>query len=129
MVFMDNPHDDDLSWRVIGLAIEVHRQLGSGLLESAYEECLCFELRRAGIPYVRQQRLPIRYKGFELEYRYQMDIVVDNALILEIKSVDHINPVHEAQLLTYLRLSDISIGLSLNFNALILKDGIRRRRV
>src|SRR4051812_29131067 len=99
---MDKADDGDLSRRVIGLAIDVHRHLGPGLLESVYEECLCFELRRAGIPYVRQQRLPVRYKGFELEYCYQMDIVVDNSLILEIKSVDHLTPVHDAQLLTYI---------------------------
>src|SRR6185503_2254896 len=105
---MDTISDEDLSRTVIGLAIEVHRQLGPGLLESAYEECLCFELRRAAIPYVRQRRLPIRYKGFDLDYCYQMDIVVDDSLILEIKSVETINPVHEAQLLTYLRLSGIS---------------------
>ncbi len=126
---MDIISDEDLSRRVIGLAIEVHRQLGPGLLESAYEECLCFELRRAAIPHERQRRLPIRYKGFELEYCYQIDIVVDDALILEIKSVDHISPVHEAQLMTYLRLSGIPIGLLLNFNSPILKDGIRRRRI
>jgi GxxExxY protein len=126
---MDNPGDDDLSRRVIGLAIEVHRQLGPGLLESAYEECLCFELRRAAIPHVRQRKLPILYKGFELEYCYQIDIIADESLILEIKSVERISPVHEAQLLTYLRLSGIPIGLLLNFNAPILKDGIRRRRI
>ncbi len=126
---MDNSDDGDLSRRVIGLAIEVHRQLGPGLLESAYEECLCFELRHAGIPFARQKRLPIRYKSVELEYCYQVDIVVDDSLILEIKSVEHINPVHEAQLMTYLRLSGIPIGLLLNFNAPVLKDGIRRRRI
>ena len=116
-----------LTRRVIGLAIEVHRHLGPGLLESAYEQCLCYELRNAGIPHTRQQKLPIRYKGHDLEYCYQMDIVVDNTLLLEIKSVDHINPVHEAQLLTCLRLSGMSLGLLLNFNAPTLKDGIRRR--
>ena len=126
---MDIPSDSALTRTVIGLAIEVHRQLGPGLLESAYEECLCFELRRAAIPYVRQRRLPIRYKGFDLDYCYQMDIVVDESLILEIKSVETINPVHEAQLLTYLRLSGISLGLLLNFNSPTLKDGIRRRRI
>jgi GxxExxY protein len=122
-------NNDDLSRKVIGLAIEVHRQLGPGLLESAYEECLCFELRRAGIPYARQRKLPIHYKGFALDYYYQIDIVVDDSLIVEVKSVERITPVHEAQLLTYLRLSGIAIGLLLNFNAPILKDGIRRRRV
>lgn len=126
---MDDAHDNNLSRRVIGLAIEVHRQLGPGLLESVYEECLCFELRGAAIPHVRQLRLPIRYKGSQLDYSYQIDIVVEGSLIIEVKSVDHIVPVHEAQLLTYLRLSGISLGLLLNFNCPVLKDGIRRRRL
>jgi GxxExxY protein len=126
---MDDARDNDLSRRVIGLAIEVHRQLGPGLLESVYEECLCFELRHAGVPHVRQLKHPIRYKGTQLEYCCQLDIVVDNCLIIEVKSVEHINPVHEAQLLTYLRLSGISLGLLLNFNCAVLKDGIRRRRL
>jgi GxxExxY protein len=125
----DNVNDNDLSRRVIGLAIEVHRQLGPGLLESVYEECLCFELRQAGIPHVRQLKHPIRYKGTTLEYCYRIDIVVDDCLIIEVKSVDHIIPVHEAQLLTYLRLSGIPLGLLLNFNCPVLKDGIRRRRL
>jgi GxxExxY protein len=126
---MENSHDNDLSRQVIGLAIEVHRQLGPGLLESAYEECLCFELRHAAVPHVRQQKLPIRYKGHELNYCYQIDVIADKCLVIEIKPVDHINPVHEAQLLTYLRLSGISLGLLLNFNSPVLKDGIRRRRL
>jgi GxxExxY protein len=126
---MDDAHDNDLSRRVIGLAIEVHRQLGPGLLESVYEECLSFELRHAGIPHVRQLKHPIRYKGSQLEYCYQIDLVIDNCLIIEVKSVDHIVPVHEAQLLTYLRLSGIPLGLLLNFNCPVLKDGIRRRRL
>src|ERR1700687_3934612 len=99
---MAAPHENDLlTEKVIGFAIEVHRQLGPGLLESAYEECLCYELRNAALPHVRQQKLPIRYKGFELQYNYQIDIVVDNSLIIEVKSVAAITPVHEAQLLTY----------------------------
>jgi GxxExxY protein len=125
---MAETHDNDLSRRVIGFAIEVHRQLGPGLLESVYEECLCFELRDAAIPNVRQARLPIRFKGSELEYHFQADIIVNDSLIVEVKSVEHIAPVHEAQLLTYLRLSEISLGLLLNFNCPVLKDGIRRRR-
>jgi GxxExxY protein len=107
----------------------VHRHLGPGLLESAYEQCLCFEFKRDGIPFTRQCRFPIKYKGFDLENCYQADVDVDGALILEIKSVEHISPVHEAQLLTYMRLSGISPGLLLNFNAPVLKDGIRRRRI
>ena len=112
---MDDAHDNDLSRRVIGLAIEVHRQLGPGLLESVYEECLCLELRHANIPHVRQLRYPIRYKGSELEYRYQIDPVIDNCLIIEVKSVDHIMPVYEAQLLTYLRLSGIPLWTAAEF--------------
>ena len=120
---------DPQTREIIGAAIEVHRHLGPGLLESVYEECLCFELGDAAIPYVRQQKLPIRYKGRELDYCFQIDIVVDNGLIIEVKSIDHIVPVHEAQLLTYLRLSGIPLGLLLNFNCPVLKDGIRRRRL
>jgi len=126
---MDSTRDGDLSWRVIGLAIEVHRHLGPGLLESAYEHCLCFELRKAVIPYARQKKLPIRYKGYELDYAYQIDVIVDDSLILEIKSVANVSPAHEAQLLTYLRLSGISVGLILNFGAPVLREGILRRRV
>jgi GxxExxY protein len=121
--------DSVLTRQVIGLAIQVHRHLGPGLLESAYEECLCFELRQAGLPYTRQQKLPVHYKGFELDCCYQMDIVVDNSLVLEIKAVDQISPVHEAQLMTYLRLSGHRLGLLMNFNCPMLKDGIRRRRI
>jgi len=121
--------DNRLTRKVIGLAIEVHRQFGPGLLESAYEECLCFELDQAGVPYARQQKLPLLYKGVELDCRYQMDLVIENRLIVEVKAVDQINPIHEAQLLTYLRLSGLRLGLLLNFKCAMLKDGIRRRRL
>jgi GxxExxY protein len=126
---VDDYQDSVLTRQVIGLAIEVHRNLGPGLLESAYEECLCFEFDRAEVRYARQQKLPIRYKGHELDCRYKLDIVVDDTLILEIKAVDQIAPIHEAQLITYLRLSGIKLGLLMNFNTPMLKDGIRRRRV
>ena len=126
---MNDHLDPDPSRRVIGLAIEVHRHLGPGLLESAYEECLCFELRHAGILHTRQERLPLRYKGFELDCFYKMDIVVSNCLVAEVKSVEQIVPVHEAQLMTYLRLSGHRLGLIMNFNCGMLKDGIRRRRI
>src|SRR6476620_2912723 len=96
--------------RVIGAAIEVHRHLGPGLLESAYEECLCFELKESGIDYRRQVSLPVIYKNVRLECGYRMDIVVERALILEIKAIDRITPVHEAQMLTYLRLSGMQVG-------------------
>ena len=119
----------DLSWRVIGLAIEVHHQLGPGLLERVYVECLCYELRQAAIPFLRQTRLPLCYKAVELNCGFLIDLVVDNSLIVEIKAVDQILPVHDAQLLTYLRLSSIPLGLLMNFNSVVLKDGIRRRRI
>jgi GxxExxY protein len=124
---LDNNRNTDPSRKVIGLAIEVHRHLGPGLLENAYEECLCFELRQASIPYTRQEKLPLRYKGIELDCHYQMDVVIDNTLVVEIKSVGRIAPIHEAQLLTYLRLSGHRLGLLMNFNCPMLKDGIVRR--
>ena len=117
---------DPLTSRVIGLAIGVHRELGPGLLESAYEECLCSELRQSGIVFARQVQLPIVYKGVRLDCGYRLDIVVQSAVILEIKSVDQLLPIHDAQLLTYLRLSGPKVGLLMNFNTVVLKDGIRR---
>ena len=117
----------DISHQVIGLAIEVHRQLGPGLLESAYQECLCQELRDAGLAFARQVPLPIVYKGRRLDIEYRMDIVVEPGLVLEVKSVAALLPLHEAQLLTYLRLSGYPVGLLMNFNCPVLKDGIRRR--
>jgi len=117
---------DPLTNRVIGLAIGVHRELGPGLLESAYEECLCFELKQSGIVFGPQVPLPIVYKGTRLDCGYRLDIVVQGELIVEIKSVDHLLPIHEAQLLTYLRLGRQKVGLLMNFNNVVLKDGIRR---
>jgi GxxExxY protein len=122
-----NPSDrDPLSERVIGLAIDVHRALGPGLLESAYEECLCLELRQAEIGHARQVPLPIIYKGVRLDCGYRLDIVVGEALILEIKAVEQLLPIHDAQILTYLRLSGHRAGLLLNFNTALLKNGVRR---
>ena len=123
---MSLSHESGLGERVIGLSIDVHRHLGPGLLESAYEECLCFELKQAGISYQRQVALPIVYKDVRLDCGYRMDIVIQNELIIEIKAVDRILPVHEAQMLTYLRLSRLRAGLLLNFNNVVLKDGLRR---
>ena len=119
-------HRDPLTERVIGLAIAVHRELGPGLLESAYEECLSFELKHAGIPYARQVPLPVVYKDVRLDCGYRLDIVVRRELIIEIKAVEQLLPIHEAQILTYLRLSGIRLGLLMNFNTVVLKDGIRR---
>ena len=117
---------DPLSQKVIGLAIEVHRGLGPGLLESAYEACLCYELKIKDISFRRQVPLPVVYKSIKLDCGYRMDIVVDNKLIVELKTVEKLLPVHEAQLLTYLKLSGLRTGLLMNFNTPVLKDGIRR---
>ena len=112
---------------VIGLAIEVHKTLGPGLLESAYEECLCYELRNHDIPFRRLVPLPVRYKSIDLDCGYRVDIVVDEAVIVELKTVERLLPIHDAQLLTYMKLSGIGTGLLLNFNTPVLRDGIRRR--
>lgn len=117
---------DPITGQVIGLAIEVHRVLGPGLLESAYEECLCYELAQNQIVFRRQVPLPVRYKEVRLECGYRMDIVVDDQVIVEGKTVERILPVHEAQLMTYLKLSGLRRGLLLNFNSAVLKDGMRR---
>ena len=117
---------DSLTESVIGFAIEVHRTLGPGLLESAYQECLCYELKASGIAFGRQVALPVIYKTVKLDCGYRMDLVVDNQLVVELKTVEKILPIHEAQLLTYLRLSGIRTGLLLNFNTAVLKNGIKR---
>lgn len=116
---------DPLTGAVIGAAIEVHRELGPGLLESAYEECLCRELSLRRIQFKKQVPQPVVYKDVHLDCGYRMDIVVENKVVVEVKSVDAIHPIHEAQLLTYLKLSGIHIGLLLNFNTALLKDGIK----
>ena len=115
-----------LTERIIGLAIEVHRNTGRGLLESVYEQCLCFELRQASLPFERQVPVPVTYKGLILDEGFRADIIVDRKVIIEIKSVTAIQPAHESQLLTYLRMSSIPISLLLNFNASRLTDGLRR---
>jgi GxxExxY protein len=120
-------HGADLTHRIIGLAMRVHRRLGPGLFEAVYHRCLCHELSRDELPYEQQISLPIRYDGIEIESGYRADIVVANAVILELKSVEHLNPLHDAQLLTYLRLSSCRVGLLINFNTVVLSDGIRRR--
>ena len=121
------PEDHDLTQRIIGLAMRVHTRLGPGLLESTYERCLCHEFDQNAVPYERQVDLPLNYDGVLLDCGYRADLIVRHEVILELKSVEHILPLHEAQLLTYLRLSQCHIGLLLNFNTLSLKDGIRRR--
>jgi GxxExxY protein len=119
-------YSDPLTERVIGLAIDVHRSLGPGLLESAYEECLCFELAQHRIDHRRQVPLPVVYKSVKLECGYRLDFVVQNQLVLELKTVERLLPVHGAQLLTYLKLGGFKKGLLLNFHAAVLKDGIKR---
>ncbi|HXZ02518.1 MAG TPA: GxxExxY protein [Stellaceae bacterium] len=124
---MTTPRENDpLTEEIIGRAIEVHRHLGPGLLESAYEECLCLELKQAGLAFQRQVPLPIVYKTVRLDCGYRLDIVVARKVILELKTVERLLPVHEAQVLTYLKLSGVGIGLLLNFNTPVLKDGVRR---
>ena len=117
---------NELTGQVIGAAIEVHRTLGPGLLESTYEECLCIELGLREFPYERQKELPVEYKGVKLDCGYRLDIVVANRLILELKACESLQPIHEAQLLTYLKLSGIKVGLLINFNVSVLKEGIKR---
>ena len=119
-------HGTTVTEQIIGMAIEVHKQLGPGLLESAYEECLCFELKSKGLAHARQVPLPVVYKDIRLESSYRMDIVVENEVIIEIKAVDRLMPIHEAQMLTYLKLSGLKVGLLLNFNSILLKEGLRR---
>ena len=119
-------HGSDLTHNIIGLAMRVHRRLGPGLLESVYEKCLCHEISRSGIPFQRQVALPVRYDDVLLDCGYIADIIVDDQLILELKSVERILSLHEAQLLTYLRLSSRHIGLLINFNTVSLTDGIKR---
>ena len=117
---------EELTKEILGGAIEVHRALGPGLLESAYEECLCHELALRGLAFKRQVELPLTYKGVTLDCGYRLDLVVEDSVILELKCVEEILPIHEAQLLTYLRLSGKKIGLLINFNVPVLRDGIVR---
>jgi GxxExxY protein len=117
---------EEITGPVIGAAIEVHRTLGPGLLESVYEKCLCHELACRGIEFEKQVLLPVTYKGYSLDCDLRMDILLPSKLIVEVKSVDTLHPIHEAQLLTYMKLSGISLGLLINFNVLVLKDGLKR---
>jgi len=112
---------EHLTEAIIGAAIDVHRELGPGLLESAYEECLCHELHLRGLHFQRQVDLPVIYKGLKLDCGYKLDVVVDEQVIIELKSIEKILPIHHAQLLTYLRLSGKRIGLLMNFNVAVLK--------
>ena len=117
---------NELSGQVIGLCIEIHRELGPGLLESAYEECLAYELSRAGLRFERQKAQPVVYKEMRLDCGYRLDLVIEDSLILELKAVTELTPLHEAQLLTCLKLAHQPLGLLINFNELTLKRGIKR---
>lgn len=119
--------EKSLTAEIISAAIEVHRALGPGLLEAAYQACLCRELVLRSLPFRQQVDIPVTYKGVKLDCGYRIDLVVRDKVVVELKSVQEILPVHEAQLLTYLRLSRLRIGLLLNFNTAVLKNGIRRR--
>jgi GxxExxY protein len=117
---------NEITEAIIGAAIEVHRQLGPGLLESIYEACLAFELADRGLPVERQKDLPVVYRGVRVDCGYRIDLLVANKVVVELKAVEHLAPIHEAQLLSYLKLSGHKLGLLINFNATILKSGIRR---
>jgi len=119
---------EELTEKIIGTAIEVHRALGPSLLESAYEECLCRELHLRELGFQRQVPLPVEYKGVKLDCGYRLDLVVQEAVVLELKCVDHILPIHEAQLLTYLKLTGKHVGMIINFNvATLVRGGIVRK--
>jgi GxxExxY protein len=118
---------EELTEKIIGAAIEVHRALGPGLLESAYEECLCHELNLRGLRFLRQVSVPVKYKGINLDCGYQLDIIVEDIVILELKSIDRIASIHEAQLLTYMKLLTKPVGFIINFNVPVLRSGIVRK--
>ena len=117
---------NQITGAIIGAAIEVHRALGPGLLESAYEECLCRELSLQQMPFERQRPLPVEYKGLRLDCGYRLDLLVADTVVVEIKAVESLLPIHEAQLLTYMKLTNCRVGLLLNFNVPVLKQGIKR---
>lgn len=118
--------DEELTYKIIACAIEVHRHLGPGLLESAYQKCLIYELEKAGLKYEVEKPMPLVYKELKLEQGYRMDIVVEDNVVVELKSTDKILDVHEAQILTYMKLGDYPLGLLINFNVSLLKNGINR---
>jgi GxxExxY protein len=118
---------EELTEKILGAAIEVHRALGPGLLESAYEECLCYELNVRGLRFLRQVSVPVKYKGITLDCGYQLDIIVEDIVILELKSIDRIASIHEAQLLTYMKLLTKPVGFIINFNVPVLRSGIVRK--
>jgi GxxExxY protein len=118
--------ENEITEKVIGAAIEVHRHLGPGLLESAYEECLCYELSRLGVQFERQVHLPVNYKGLHLDCAYRLDFLVEGIVIVEMKAIEEVLPIHKSQVLTYLRAANKHVGLLINFNVQALKNGISR---
>ena len=118
--------ENDLSYKIIGAAIEMHKNLGPGLLESAYEAALCYDLQQMGFDVKTQVSMPMIYKEIKMDVGYRIDLLVDNKIIIELKSVENLSPVHYAQTLTYLKLSDLKLALLINFNSKILRDGIHR---
>jgi GxxExxY protein len=120
------PQRDSITGRIIGAGIEVHRHLGPGLLESAYRECLCYELRLRGFSTVRERIVPLVYKGVRFDAGYRADIIVDERVLLELKCVERLAPIHTTQVITYLRLTGLHVGLLMNFNVAFLRDGIVR---
>lgn len=117
---------DAAAHAAVGAALIVHRELGPGLLESVYETCLARELERSGTPFRRQLILPVRYRGEQLDAELRIDLLVDERVVVEVKAVDRLAPIHEAQLMTYLKLADLRVGLLMNFNSVLLKDGLKR---
>jgi GxxExxY protein len=126
MTTSDNYPLSELTERIIGAAIEVHRHLGPGLLESTYGHCLAYELEQLGLKVEQQKPLPLVYKEISLEHGYRLDLLVENQVVVELKTVEHFTDVHEAQILTYLKLSKCKVGLLINFDVKLLKNGIRR---
>jgi GxxExxY protein len=118
---------EELTQQIIGAAIEVHRAIGPGLLENVYEECLCHELTLRGISFQRQTPIPVVYKGKNLDCSYRLDLIVEDKVILELKCINRVLPVHEAQLLTYMKLMNMRVGFIINFNVPVLRDGIVRK--
>lgn len=118
--------ENEISNIILGCAIEVHKRLGPGLLESAYQECLCYELTSKGLSIVKEKPMPIIYKDIKLNHGYRIDILVENKVVIEIKTVDAFSDIHIAQVLTYLKLGEYKLGLLLNFNVTTLKNGIKR---
>ena len=119
-------NENEISKVIIGCAIEVHKQLGPGLLESAYQECLCFELEQSGLKIQREKPMPIVYKEIKLDHGYRMDIVVEDKVVIEIKTVEELNDIHKAQVLTYLKLGGYRLGLLINFQVALFKNGLKR---